>query len=389
MTRAVCIAGAGVLTGAGRGLELFWQAMQNAQPGQAPHTLGDPRFSNPAYVQVPQRNGANTDLATRWLNEAVDDALAAAEPVLKTLEQPRVALLGGSSLGGMSALETRQRRWWAQAHNGQGLKAPELNLEAAAYDGPVRSLAARLSVGGFTLNTACSSAANALGVARRWLLHNRIDVAIVAGFDVISPFVYAGFQALGALDPQPTTPFGAERKGLNLGDAAVAFVLTRATEPEGVCITGYGSSCDAHHLTRPDLGGKGLARAITACLQDAQINANQVSAISAHGTGTPYNDTMEDAAFSSLFDTLPMHCAKPVTGHTLGAAGAIDALVVMQALMHGKLPKTFQRGPQDTTLQSQPTQNALTLNHVARVLSTSSGFGGSNAALLFCLGDAL
>jgi 3-oxoacyl-(acyl-carrier-protein) synthase len=261
----------------------------------------------------------------------------------------------------------------------------------ALYDGPSRCVAEAIAGGAWTINTACSSAANALGLARRWLARGRIDVALVAGFDVVSPFVYSGFGCLGAVDPEPTTPFGAARRGLNLGDAAVAFVLVRSADATGgTRVIGYGSSCDAHHLTRPDLGGKGLARAVRAALGDAGVEATQIGLVSAHGTGTPYNDTMEAAAFADVFGDAvpPLHCAKPIFGHTLGAAGAVDALAVSLMLEHGVVPRTYLRGAEDPELAVHPGRTETSIERGALAISTSSGFGGSNAVLVMTRGDA-
>lgn len=387
MAAAVRIVGCGVLSGAGRGPERFWGAMRGAEPGQRPHELGDSQLTA-TFVSVPEaRTVERDDLAAHWLALACEDALAEAAPVLARLGKPRVALLAGSSLGGMTLLEREQRRRWdPSAARGPGLAAPELPVWRGLYDGPAAHVARGLGASGWTVNTACSSAANALGLARRWLARGRIDVAVVAGYDVVSAFVYAGFQALNAVDPAASTPFGRERRGLNLGEAAVALVLVRATEAgaPGIDVVGFGTSCDAHHLTRPDPAGQGLARAVRDALADAALDPTAVHAVSAHATGTLFNDAMEDAAFAAVFGAHrpAVHCAKPVTGHTLGAAGAIDALTMVLALRHGVLPRTFQRGEPDAALAFLPSTRETAVAPDAVVLSTSSGFGGSNAALV-------
>jgi 3-oxoacyl-[acyl-carrier-protein] synthase II len=394
--RAVRVIGCGALCGAGRGLEAFWEALCQAAPGQAPHDLGDTRLGERAYVRIPEpRRDPQDDLAALFLRLACEDALAAARPSLASLERPRVMLLTGSSLGGMTVIERQQRRQAApDGRAGEGLPTPPLGLWRGLYDGPSAAVGHEFATAGaWAINTACSSAANALGLARRWLLLGRCDVALVAGYDVVSPFVFAGFQALAAIDPQPSAPFCAGRRGLNLGEAAVAFVVVRsesAPSAGAVDLVGYGSSCDAHHLTRPDLSGKGLARAIDAALADAEMPAEHIRVISAHGTGTPFNDTMEAAAFKAVLgeQAPPLHVAKPVFGHTLGAAGAVDALAMVQALQRGSLPRSYGRGEPDPALPLHPSRNEIALPKSAVALSTSSGFGGSNAALIFARGDA-
>lgn len=381
-SRTVTIVGRAALTGAGRGIERFWAALRAARPLQETHDLCDARIHDARYVRVREPRMPDGDLASAWLRLACDDALADAGAAIASFDRSRMALFAGSSLGGMTLFEAAHRR---DAAAGPGLPVDEVPGFRALYDGPSRRAAEVAASGAWTVNTACSSAANALGLARRWLVRGRIDVALVAGFDVISAFAYSGFRCLGAMDPEPTTPFGAERRGLNLGDAALAFVLVRSADAtSGTHIVGFGSSCDAHHLTRPDLGGKGLARAVRAALNDAGVEATQIDLISAHGTGTPYNDTMEAAAFADVFGAAPptVHCAKPVFGHTLGASGAVDALAVSLMLEHGVVPPTHLRGAEDPELAIHPTRSEASLGVGALAISTSSGFGGSNAVLV-------
>ncbi|MBI5509265.1 MAG: hypothetical protein HY903_10980 [Deltaproteobacteria bacterium] len=390
------IVGCAALTGAGRGAAAFWQALSAATPLQARHDLGDPRLNDAKYVRIESPRDPAPELAAAWLQDVCDEALRAAAPTLRTMRAPRLALLCGTSLGGMSAFEAAHRTRWGEPSAGPGLAVNRPPPSAATYDGPATAVGARLplTTGAWTLNTACSSAANALGLSRLWLAKGRIDAAVVAGVDVISPFVYAGFSCINAVDPEPTAPFGRDRRGLNLGEAAVAFVLTRSADavhvPQPVDLVGFGCACDAHHLTRPDPTGLGLGRAIAAALTDAGLGPGAIGLLSAHATGTPHNDRMEAAAFAHVFGAAlpPLHAAKPVAGHTLGASGAVDALAVMLMLQHEEVPPTFARGAPDPTLACQPTRERRRLSPTTIALSTSSGFGGSNTALVFKRGDA-
>ena len=386
--RSIAIAGTGVISGAGRGLQAFWDAMAAAKPGQSARSFGDTRLEPARYVSIPEehRELSEGESAATWSNLAINDALENAEPRIAQLPSKRVALFVGSSLGGMSIFEKAHRRWTG-VDAGPGLPINHPHPWQAFYDGPTHQLGSQLkpSHGSWTVNTACSSATNALGYARLWLLRNRIDIAIVVGLDAVSPFVYSGFHSLRAVDSKPTQPFGEQRRGLNLGEAAAAFVLIRGGENTQDCsqVVGFGSSCDTHHLTRPDPSGGGLARAINHALTDARSTAGDIAAISAHGTGTPLNDPMEAAAFSQVFETRvpPIHCSKPVSGHTLGAAGAIDALVLQLALEKGELPPSYCPSP-DSSLPCHPSNVRAPLVQGSLGLSTSSGFGGSNAAII-------
>lgn len=377
---AAKIVGLGAVTCAGRGVATFWEACSAARPGLSARALPD-GLDDARYCAFAEPRTARQSLET-----AISEAVTSGGAALAPFARPRVALFAGSSLGGMAGYEALHRVWW------RGTKRDPLPHQSARYEGPAQEVGAALlerlgrSVGTWSINTACSSAANALGMARNWLIRRRIDVAVVAGYDVISPFVYAGFASLNAIDREPTTPFSQGRAGLNLGEAAVAFVLTRADDVEGpgVGVTGFGSSCDAHHLTRPDLSGAGLVRAVRSALADAGVAAHAIQMVSAHGTGTSFNDQMESAALGEIFgECPPLHCAKPVVGHTLGAAGAVDALLCVEALRHRLVPATFRRLPPDPALPIQPTMASVSLPKGAIALSTSSGFGGSNAALVF------
>lgn len=382
-----------VITTAGVGVEPLWQALMERRPGLAPSPLGDPRLEEAAYAAMPIPE--NPHPARSVLRRVVAEAWNRAPR--SPLPQPRVALFVGTSLGGMTGFEAAHRALWdplGAAGPGRGATAP---YPDSLYSGPTEYVAEVIPEAfACTLNTACSSGANAVALCHRWLTHRRIDVGVVAAVDIISPFVYAGFQSLGAIDPHPTRPFAHDRRGLNLGEAAVAFVMCRAEDAPppaqnaSVDVLGCGSSCDAFHLTRPDPEGQGLRRAILGALSAADLSPERISFISAHGTGTPFNDSMEAAAFASVFSRErcpPIHGTKPITGHTLGAAGAVDMVVAIEALRRRMLPPTYAADQPDPALAVHPAAVPIPLGEDAVGLSTSSGFGGSNAAIV--LGGAM
>jgi len=369
-------------TSAGDDIDALWRAICAGRSSLAHHELDDTRFEHPRFNAISLRQDP-----AQVLLRVCRESLRKAQAATSSLKSRRTMLFAGSSLGGMQHLERQHRGWWLQS---KGESPDDETFAQGCYAGPTTSTGDALGVSSVTLNTACSSAANAMGLARLWLCKKRIDIAIVAGYDFISSFVYAGFDCLGAIDSEVSRPFCNDRAGLNLGEAALACVLIRSTDAsEGkdqVDVVGFGSTCDAHHITRPDPDGRGLARAIGAALDDAGGKAPDVDALSAHGTGTYFNDAMEAAAFRSVFgegDAIPpVHCAKSVTGHTLGAAGLVDAFVVAAALRHQTWPASLMGAP-DPKLGAAPSKESSVLCTDALVLSTSSGFGGSNAALLF------
>jgi 3-oxoacyl-(acyl-carrier-protein) synthase len=360
--------------------------------------LGDARLPEPRFVRLAE--AAAEDWAGARLLHICDEALADAAPALPEASHARVALFCATTLGGMSVLEATHRQTWGSAQTGPGLPvAPGIAPSQGGYSGPASfasSSLGGLSAGAWTMNTACSSAVNALGLAHLWLLQDRIDVALVAGVDVISAFVYSGFCGLGAVDAEPSRPFMQGRAGLNLGEAAVAFVLVRSADSASATampeVLGAGTSCDGFHVTRPHPEGAGLVRAMRMALSQGELGASAIDFINAHATGTQQNDAMEAKAFLSVFGNTepmpPIFCTKPVFGHTLGAAGAVDVLAVTEALCHGELPAVHTAGVPDPALAVHPVTSARALPSEAVCLATSSGFGGSNAAVLLRGGRA-
>jgi 3-oxoacyl-[acyl-carrier-protein] synthase-1 len=232
-----------------------------------------------------------------------------------------------------------------------------------------------------TISTACSSSAKAFTAARRAIRAGRCDAAVVAGVDSLSLSTLYGFRSLQLLSPDPCRPFSTLRAGISIGEAAaVALVSGEASD---VYLAGAGESSDAHHMSTPPADGAGAARAMRAALADAGIDARAIDYINLHGTGTPANDAAESAAVHAVFgDATPASSTKGYTGHTLGAAGAVEALVAVHALRTGLVPANLGGTPVDPSL-GIAIETGTRTSPLARVLSNSFGFGGSNCSLLF------
>jgi 3-oxoacyl-[acyl-carrier-protein] synthase II len=228
------------------------------------------------------------------------------------------------------------------------------------------------------------------------MLDDRIvDVAIAAGFDPLEPFVGAGFDSLNALTDVPR-PFRAERRGLALGEGAAALVLVRddvmPTRRTDGLVRGWGESADAHHLTAPVPSGRGVALAIRRALQCASLIDAHIDVVNAHGTGTPFNDAMESAALTQVFGPRagekPVYTVKGTIGHTLGAAGAIEAAVSIAAMNAGVIPPTVTSGADDPRCAVNLVAGRPIDARTRYTLSLSSAFGGTNCALVLERGDA-
>jgi 3-oxoacyl-[acyl-carrier-protein] synthase II len=242
---------------------------------------------------------------------------------------------------------------------------------------------------GIVVCAACASSSAAIAQGASMIRDGDRDCVLVVGCDNVSEFVAAGFASLMALDEDMAHPFDRRRKGLSLGEAA-AFVLlmsdsraTREGRPVLAEIAGWGLTSDAHHITGPARDGSGLALALHKALDSAEMCPEAVGSISAHGTGTVYNDSMEMRAFKSVFlgRRLPTYSVKGGIGHTMGTAGLVDVIVAIKALLEERVPPTVNLREVDDEAAGWAFPEARRCDSAVTV-STNSGFGGINCALL-------
>ena len=273
-----------------------------------------------------------------------------------------------------------------------GVRPPETESLSAI---PAR-LAARLGLDAAraqVVSSACASSTAALALAASAIRRGEIDCALVVGADAVSEFVLSGFSALMAVDPGGARPFGEDRKGVTLGEAAAFALLTsraRAERENRPCLGvlgGWGLTCDANHLTGPSRDGAPLAEAVRAALALAGRPPEKTTAICAHGTGTLYNDRMEMLAFKRVFgdSPLPTISVKGGTGHVLGAAGVAETLLALEFLRRGTVPPTVGAGRISEEAAGWVTDAARPIDSSGVLVTTNSGFGGVNAALVVAL----
>lgn len=287
----------------------------------------------------------------------------------------RVGVVMGTSTSGIASGE---RRLGGGAEKNYRYRYQQQMAALAEY------VARFLRLGGprLTVSTACSSSANAFASARRLLAMDVCDAVVVGGVDTLCGMTVTGFNGLGALSAGHTRPFSADRDGINLGEAGAMFIMSR--EPGPVRLCGVAASSDAHHMSAPDPEGRGAEAAMRGALQDAGLRAADIGYLNLHGTGTPQNDVMEALAVSRLLgEAIPCSSTKPMTGHTLGAAGALEAAFSWLALTCGQLPPHCNGGTCDPAL---PTLNLVRASGVSPapryVMSNSFAFGGSNCSLI-------
>jgi 3-oxoacyl-[acyl-carrier-protein] synthase-1 len=233
------------------------------------------------------------------------------------------------------------------------------------------------------VSTACSSSAKVFGIAQRMIHCGLIDAAVVGGVDSLCLTTLYGFNSLQLVSSSPCMPFDTQRDGISIGEGAAFILLERdaSARPGDILLTGVGESSDAHHMSSPHPEGLGARMAMQAALDMAALSPQDIGYINLHGTATPANDAAEDLGVTAMFGTgTPCSSTKGHTGHTLGAAGGVEAVICALVLQHGILPGGAGTRSRDPRLQC----NYLLSNQYAPVshaLSNSFGFGGSNCSL--------
>ena len=299
---------------------------------------------------------------------------------------PELMVMGTTS-GGMSFGEqfyraqverSRLRGRAALLANYAPQKAPLDAMEAGRFRVPVQIIA-----------NACASGTNAVGHAFRLVragLHRRV---LCGGYDAISEMVFAGFDSLQAATAEKVRPFDKGRNGLVLGEGAAVLALEdfESARQRGAPIlaevTGYGISTDNHHLTQPHPSGIGPELAMRRALDDAALAPGEVDYINAHGTATPFNDASEGAAIAKIFGArVPVSSTKGMMGHSLGAAGAVEAVFSVLAIRHGFLPPNINYREPDPAWELNIVANTAREARVGCVVSNSFGFGGTNASIV-------
>jgi 3-oxoacyl-[acyl-carrier-protein] synthase-1 len=364
---------------------------QNLYAGRSPGLVSTDAYSpgRPLLVGTAPQGAAPGDAALRHRsrnNRLLAAALAALrpslEPVLAAVPRHRIAVVLGTSTSGME--ETEQA---VIAQAADGALPPGFHLGQQELGSGALFLAETLGLTGpaFTVSTACSSSAKAIASGARLLAAGLADAVIAGGADTLCRFTVAGFAALEAVSPGRSNPFSRHRDGINIGEGAALFVMTRTPGP--VRLTGWGEASDGHHVSAPDPEGRGARLAIEAALARAGGQAaRRVGYVNLHGTATRQNDAMESRVVHELLPAVPASSTKPLTGHTLGAAGAIEAAFCWLTLTDpaGRLPPHLYDGAADPELPALNLVAAGTRlgRPPAAAVTTSFALGGSNVALV-------
>jgi 3-oxoacyl-[acyl-carrier-protein] synthase II len=385
----IAVTGLGAITALGNGTNALWTGLLEGRRPFAPIRAFDPGACR-VNLAAEVRHDFSQVSSSRTANLGVT---AAREALLQAGAAPvreRIGLVVASTGYGDRSIElalagkTPNGSWWRECL--KGTLADE--LARILRLGPKRQV----------INTACSSGAIAIALACDGLRAFDYDVALAVGCDELAAVTYSGFHSLRALDPEPCRPFDKNRRGMSIGEGAGCLVLERANDARqnGKRILGFvagsGFACDAHHLTAPDPEGKGAALSMQNALQQAGVLAKDIGFVNAHGTGTPLNDAAEIAgierAFADQSQRCLVHSVKASTGHCMGAAGTLEAVVAILALENQMVPATA--GLIDCEFDGHVdcvTGQARGIN-ANFGMSNSFGFGGNDATLVFERGEA-
>jgi 3-oxoacyl-[acyl-carrier-protein] synthase-1 len=381
MASGVVITGLGVVSSLGKGLGSNREALLAGRRRMAPPTLfhvagGDPSPvaeipSDLSFEPLPARLLRYDSREARIAAAACAEAFASSG-VLEACGRD-IALMVGTTSSGVHGLEECWREYRAAGSTSRPWDFANQHLAGAV----ARAMTKHFGLRGphATVSTACSSSANAMILAALEIRRGRLRAAAVLGADTLSEMVYYGFGSLGLVSPFPTMPFDEGRRGLT-ARARGAPVHAR--------LLGFGMSTDAHSITAPDPEGVGIRRCMTMALENAGVGPGRVDAINAHGTGTQQNDEVEGRAIGRIFgQEVPVTSTKSFTGHTLGAAGAIEAVFSILSITDGFVPPTVGTARVSPDMGIRVVTGEALRKPCRTVLSTSFGFGGSNAALVF------
>ncbi len=395
--RSVVITGMGAITALGPDLDAFEQGLRAGRTGVRRLTLFDPKgfrtdlaaqAEEPEFPDLPRGLPEHTSRPDRFGLRAALSALhdAGLDPRHPALFA--AAVVFGTGTGGAPDTEAYMIERAAGRPTQSGWLIP--HQPAAVTDLVARMLGCHGPRS--TIMTACSSSATAIGLAADLIALQRADLAVAGGAEGLCRLTYAGFGALRATSPELCRPFDVDRKGLNLGEGAAALVLESEAHAKGrgariyAYLAGYGVTTDAYHMTAPHPEGEGAARAMRAALTDAGLPPSAIGYINAHGTATPHNDAAETLAIKAVFGELapgiPVSSIKSMVGHTLGAAGAIEAVAAVLALHRGFLPPTVNHHRADPSFGLDYIPEKARAQQVDAVLSSSFAFGGNNAVLV-------
>ena len=383
---SVVVTGRGVVSSLGEGADAFFEALIAGDSGIADGLSAARAFDPEQYLDP--RAARRMDRFTHFgLVAALE---AAAEARVSECDPARVAVLLGTGIGGLGTLQDQCTSFLDKGERGVSPNFVPMMMPNAAAGQVAIHLG--LHGPGFSIASACATGSHAIGEGMRMIERGDADVVLAGGAEAaLTTLCIAAFRRMGALSTEGISrPFDARRDGFVLGEGAGVLVLEREEHAQARRastlgrVIGYGASNDAFDMVQPDEGGAGAQLAMRAALADAQLTPADIGYINAHGTGTPFNDRIETLAIRGVFGASapPVSSTKSAIGHLLGAAGAAEALVCVEALRRGILPPTINYEAPDPECDLDYVTEGARKTPIKIALSNSFGFGGQNACLV-------
>ncbi|NOT10549.1 MAG: beta-ketoacyl-ACP synthase [Methylococcaceae bacterium] len=390
---SVAISAYAAASDCGLGTAALLQALQHNKSALAPLILFELPFSTyvgEIKVPLPKIDPAlelyqsrNARVALAALNVVEDGVRAAVESAKLRYGKERIGVVIGTSTSGLYETES------AYAVLLEQHKMPDdfHFITRHAYQATPRFLQLELGLNGpcYAISTACSSSAKALATGQRLIASGVCDAVLVGGADTLCRLTLRGFKSLELISEQRCQPMDKDRAGINIGEAAGLLLLEKNTEQTKSCpqLLSVGESSDAHHMSTPHPAGLGAALAMTNALKLAGLEASSIDYLNLHATATKINDHIESlAAYRVLGDQVPCSGTKGITGHTLGAAGAIETIIALLAIKHQFLPGTAGLRHTEDNCQCHVLKQPLLHQSLSTAMSNSFGFGGNNASVI-------
>lgn len=407
MKRRVVITGLGAITPIGHNVDSFWNGIKENKNGIDEISLFNAenlKVKMAAEVKdfdpsnfIDKKESKRMDRYTQFAVISADEAIKDSKLDLNTINKERIGVIFGSGIGGLCTIESQIRNLVAKGPN----RVSPLTIPMAISNIASGTIAIKHGILGSTLSltSACATSTHCIGEAYRNIKDGYLDIIVAGGAEAsICEFGIAGFQSLTALSRsedrnRASIPFDKDRNGFVMGEGAGALILEDLDSAikRGAKIyaevVGYGSTCDAYHITSPCLDGDGAYRAMRDALIDADISSDKISYINAHGTSTEINDKVETLAIKKALGDNYMNSyvssTKSMTGHLLGAAGAIEAIVSIKAIEDNFVPATINYVNKDEECDLNLVVNEGKETDVEYTMSNSLGFGGHNGTLIF------
>ncbi|MCB2294637.1 beta-ketoacyl-ACP synthase II [Clostridium algoriphilum] len=406
MKNRVVITGMGAVTPIGNDVNSFWNNIKEGTCGiDVIKSFDITNFKCKLAAEVKdfdvtvaldKREARKMDKYCQYAMVAADEAVKNSGLDLEVEDKEKIAVIVGSGIGGIGTIEREHTKL---IEKGPSRVTPYL-IPMIIGNMAAGNIAIKYGAKGMcsSVVTACATGTNAIGDAFHLIQDARADIIIAGGAEAsVSPLALAGFASLTALskseDPlRASIPFDKERDGFIMGDGAGIVILESLEHAQKrnaniyAEVKGYGATCDAYHITSPAPNGEGAARSMVMALKDGDIKAEDISYINAHGTSTPYNDKFETVAIKAAFGDyaykVPVSSTKSMTGHLLGASGAIEAIVCAKALEEGFIPATIGYKVPDEDCDLDYVPNIGRKEQLKYTMSNSLGFGGHNATII-------